>query len=421
MRLLIRGGLVIDTETTTALPHTDVLVDDGVITAVGHGLPTEGAEVIDATDRIVLPGFVDTHRHVWQTALRGIATDVDLGGYLDLVVRQHGSRHEPEHVRIATLAGALECLDSGITTVQDFAHIQHTPAHTDAAITGLRAAGIRAVFGYGAPLFAPAMADDAWAAELGRVRAEHVGGLVTMALAAVGPAYGSPEMVERDWRLAAELDIPIVTHVGSSPTAARPIDLLRTLNLLRANTLYVHGNSLADDELAMIADSGAAVSIAPAVEALMGHGAPTVNRLRAAGARTGLGVDVVTSTAGDMFSLMRATLLSSQLSPGPRSTAADVLRMATVDGAAAVGLADRIGSLRQGKQADIVLLDATAPNLVGTHDPVATVVTSAHPGNVDTVLVAGQVVKRAGRLVRVDLAEITKEITQSAGFFAASR
>jgi cytosine/adenosine deaminase-related metal-dependent hydrolase len=242
-----------------------------------------------------------------------------------------------------------------------------------------------------------------------------------MALAAAGPSYSSPATVRRDWRLAAELDVPIATHIGASPTAARPIDLLRSLNLLRANTLYVHGNSLADDELAMIADSGAAMSIAPAVEALMGHGAPTVNRLRSASVRTGLGVDVVTSTAGDMFSLMRATLLTSQLGPGPASTAADVLRMATVDGAAALGLADRTGSLRPGRQADIVLLDATAPNLVGMHDPVATVVISAHPGNVDTVLVAGEVVKRAGRLLRSDLAEITEEITRTAGFFAASR
>jgi 5-methylthioadenosine/S-adenosylhomocysteine deaminase len=117
-----------------------------------------------------------------------------------------------------------------------------------------------------------------------------------------------------------------------------------------------------------------------------------------------------------MFSLMRATLMSSHVSPGPRVTTADVLRLATMDGAAVLGMADRIGSLRAGKQADVVLLDATAPNLAGAHDPVAAVVLSAHPGNVDTVLVAGNVVKRDGRLV----AKVPDEIAEYAGFFAAN-
>lgn len=417
-RLLLRGGLVIDTEPEpVARPHTDVLIEDDTIAAVGPDLPAEGAEVIDASATIVLPGFVDTHRHMWQAPLRATAPDIDLGSYLSTILRRFAVRYEPDHVRVANLASGLECLDSGITTVQDYSHIQLTPAHTDAAIAGLRAAGIRALFGYGAHPYAPPAPDDVWATQVRDVRAELAGdGLVTMALAAAPLGYGL-DMLRRDWALAEELGVPVVVHTNASPDVTRPIERLRSMNLLRPTTVYVHGNSLADDDLALIAESGAAVAITPAVEAQMGHGAPTVNRLHAAGVRTGLGVDVVTSTAGDMFSLMRATLMSSHVSPGPRVTTADVLRMATMDGAAVLGLAHRIGSLRPGKQADVVLLDATAPNLAGAHDPVAAVVLSAHPGNVDTVLVAGRVVKRNGRL----LTAMPREIAEYAGFFATTR
>jgi cytosine/adenosine deaminase-related metal-dependent hydrolase len=426
--VLVRNGHVIDVDPEPiARPNTDVLIESGRIAAVGPDLPADGAEIIDATDRVVLPGFVDTHRHVWQAALRGIATDVTLGEYFALVAGQLGPLHTARHVRTATLAGALDCLDSGITTVQDYAHIQYTPDHTAAGVAALRAAGIRAVFGHAAPPLAADISPETWHARVRAAHAEHFPGdkddLVTMALAAAGPSYSSEPAVLADWRLADELGIPVVTHVAAGPVADRPIELLRALGLLRPTTVYAHGNTLADDELALIADSGGTVAIAPAVEARMGHGAPMVNRLRAAGVRTGLGVDVVTSTAGDMFSLMRAALLSGHLSPGDAPTPADILRMATLDGAAALGLADRVGSLRAGKRADLVLLDATAPNLVGgfAHDPVGTVVTAAHPGNVDTVLVDGVIVKRAGRLTHAELADITAEIARDAEFFARAR
>jgi 5-methylthioadenosine/S-adenosylhomocysteine deaminase len=398
MRVLLRNGLVIDTEPApVALPGSDVLIEDDRILAVGAALPAEGATVIDATDRVVLPGFVDTHRHLWQTALRGAAVDADLGRYLALV---SSVRYRPEDVYAATLAGALECLDSGITTVQDFAHIVHTPPHADAGITALREAGIRAVYGYGWPLFADTARNPA---DVRRVRAEQLpddDALVTMALAPLGPSYAPIDVVAGDWRLARDLGLPIAVHVGSGPVAHRPVTTLKEHGLLGPATLYVHGNSLPDEELDLIAATGGSMSIAPAVEALMGHGAPAIGRLRTAGVTTGLGVDTVTAVAGDMFSLMRAALLSSQLSSGPRCTAADILRMSTLDGATALGLADRIGSLRPGKQADIVLL-----RLPASQDPIGTVVTAAHPGNVDTVLVAGQVLKSGGTPARYTVSE----------------
>nr|MDT0659773.1 amidohydrolase family protein [Micromonospora sp. DSM 115978] len=413
-RVLIRNGYVVDTEPEpVARPGTDVLIEGDRIAAVGPDLSADDATVIDATDRIVLPGFVDTHRHVWQTALRSAAPDLDLGGYLGLILGQFAPRFRPDDVYAATLAGALELLDAGITTVMDFSQVVHTTDHADAAVDALQTAGLRAVFGYGFPFAGGGDADDV--GSIRRRRLADDAALVTMALAPVGPAFTPIEQVTADWRLAADLDLPITFHVAAGPAAARPVSVLREHGLLRPNTLYVHGNSLDDGELKLIAESGGTASVVPAGEAQMGSGAPVAGRLRRAGVTTGLGVDSVASLPGDMFSLMRAALLASQIADDPRFTVRDVLRMATIDGAAALGLADRIGSLRPGKQADVVLLRLTDLNmLTADRDPITAVVTAAHPGNVDTVLVAGEVVKSGGRLVRDDLAQVTDAVRATA-------
>ena len=421
--LLLRNGLVIDTEPAPVAHHNcDVLIQDGRIAAVGQDLSTPaGTTVLDATDRIVLPGLVDTHRHVWQAVLRSIAVDVDLPVYFNMVRQQIGPRFRPEDVRAANLLGALECLDAGVTTVQDFAYARAdriTPDgyvagesdfdYAEAALDGLRAVGVRAVFGY---LLTP---EDTAA-----VRRTHAlfgadTPLLTMAAASLGPSNQHLDAIVADWRLADELGLPIVTHVASGPVNERPIEVLRDNGLLHSKILYVHGNSLADDELAMIGDSGGAVSITPAVEARLGHGGPLIGRLRTAGVTTGLGVDVVTTVGGDMFGVIRAGLLTSYLSPGPHLTPGDLLRMATLDGAVALGLGDQVGSLKVGKQADVVLLRANDLNLACAHDPIGAVVSSAHAGNVDTVLVAGKVVKRDGRLLGHDLADARARAQEAA-------
>ncbi|MFI7067580.1 amidohydrolase family protein [Kribbella sp. NPDC050124] len=413
-RLLLRNGYVIDTEPEPAARSgTDVLIEGDRIVAVGPGLPADGATVIDATDRIVLPGFVDTHRHLWETALRAGAADMDLGAYMGVVLGQYAPRFRAQDVYAATLAGALEALDAGVTTLIDYSHALHTPEHADAAVDGLEAAGLRAVFGYGLPVTGGGDHDD-----VRRIRARRLAydeALVTMALAPGGPSFTPIEQVIADWRLADELSLRPTIHVSAGPVATRPISLLREHGLLRANTLYVHGNSLDDDELKLIAASGGTGSVTPASEAQMGVGAPVAGRLRRAGVITGLGADAVASLPGDMFAVMRAALLASQIADTPPLTAPDVLKMATLDGAAALGLADRIGSLRPGKQADIILLRVDDLNmLTAERDPIAAVVTAANPGNVETVLVGGEVVKAAGRLVHGDLAQAAQALRSTA-------
>lgn len=407
--VLLRNGLVIDTEPRPVVHRdTDVLVTDGRIAAVGPDLAAPvGTTVIDATDRIVLPGLVDTHRHVWQAVLRSIAVDVDLPVYFAMVRQQIGPRFRPEDVRAANLLGALECLDGGVTTVQDFAYARAdriTPDgyvagesdfdYAEAALDGLRTAGIRGLFGH---LLTP---EDTSAVRRTQALFGPDTPLLTMIAASLGPSNQNLPAIKADWALAAELGLPIVTHVSSGPVNARPIEVLKDNGLLHSDILYVHGNSLADDELAMIGDSGGAVSITPAGEARLGDGGPLIGRLATAGVTTGLGVDVVTTVGGDMFGVIRAGLLTSYLTPGgPHLTPSDLLRMATLDGAKALGLGDQVGSLRVGKQADVVLLRADDLNLACAHDPIGVVVSSAHAGNVDTVLVAGKVVKRDGRLL----------------------
>ena len=384
MRLLFRGGDLIDTDPSpVVLPRTDLLVEDGRIAAVGRDLPVD-AEVVDVTGMQVLPGFVDSHRHTWQEALRGLVVGGSLADYLEVVRGGVGPRMRASDVHIATLAGARASLASGVTTLQDFAHFPHTPEHTAASLDALQESGIRAVFGYG---------DSAPGGSTRDLRAAQAAasacrGLVTMALAPLGPSHCPVDAVAEDWRLADELGVRIFVHASAGPVHKRPVELLRDNGLLRAGVTFVHANSLADDELAMIGDVGAAVCIAPAVEAQMGHGAPMAGRLNALGVTTGLGVDVVTTVPSDMFSLMRAGLLSSQCGPGTRWTAADALYAATLGGAWTVGLGEEVGSLTVGKQADLVVY---APDPVGArHDPIGSLVAFGDASRVRAVYVAGQ-------------------------------
>lgn len=278
-RLLLRGGLVIDTAPHPVVhPHTDVLVEEGRIAAVGRGLPFDeadtGLEVIDARELIVLPGFVDAHRHVWQAVLRSAAVDESLDSYLGRILGDLSGRFTPADVYTGNLLGALECLDTGVTTVQDFSHVQYTPEHSAAAVEALEEAGIRAVFGYGYPVFDDTARRADWVRDVRTKYFPSREALLTMALAPVGPSFAPPETVREDWLLARELGLPIAVHVTAGPVAMRPITALQEQGLLTAGTLYVHGNSLPDSELRLIAESGGAVAITPAIEASMRFGAP---------------------------------------------------------------------------------------------------------------------------------------------------
>jgi cytosine/adenosine deaminase-related metal-dependent hydrolase len=232
-------------------------------------------------------------------------------------------------------------------------------------------------------------------------------------MAVRGPEFSSLELAAVDWGLARELGLPVTVHVGGGLRGAgRHVAALAERGLLGPDTTYVHCNLLADDELDAIAAAGGRASVAPEVEANMGHGPAATARLRARGIPTGLSADVCTNVGGDLFGAMRVALAlargeahAAALAAGTvldrvPLTAGDVLAMATIEGARAIGLDDRIGSLDPGKQADVLLLRTDTPTMAPVTDPVAAAVVAAGVREVDGVLVAGRWVKRDGRLLR---------------------
>ncbi|MCX4640555.1 amidohydrolase family protein, partial [Streptomyces platensis] len=252
--------------------------------------------------------------------------------------------------------------------------------------------GCAASFAYG-----QGTARDARRIRSGRLHAGD--GLVTMALNA---EFGSDEGTRNSWALARELEVPTALHVRGG----RPVSRLRRLGVLRPGTVFIHGTGLDAGELELIRDSGGALSVAPAIEMTMGHGLPPFAAAAAAGLRPSLSVDVEVAAPSDMFTQMRTAFqvgrfaaLQGHAGPdAPLLTTRDVLEFATLGGAEALGMADRIGSLTPGKQADLLVLRTDRPGVAPVHDATAAVVSSMDRADVDTVVVGGRIVKRAGRL-----------------------
>jgi 5-methylthioadenosine/S-adenosylhomocysteine deaminase len=424
-RTLLRGGWVIPMAAGSAPFRGDVLIEDDRIAAVGQVSSGVDADVVDVAHRIVLPGLVDTHRHLWQSALRGIAGDWTLGQYFARLRGGIAGHFRPEDTYAGTLLGAVEALDAGITTVVDWSHNLNGPEHADAGWQALLDAGGRAVFAYGASN-AQAMGERSpHTDDVRRLARTAAPGLVTLGMAVRGPEFSTLELAAADWGLARELGLPVTVHVGGGLRGAgRHVAALAERGLLGPDTTYVHCNLLADDELDAIAAAGGRASVAPEVEANMGHGPAATTRLRARGIPTGLSADVCTNVGGDLFGAMRVALAlargeahAAALAAGTAldevpMTVGDVLAMATIEGARAVGLDARIGSLEPGKQADVLLLRTDTPTMAPVSDPVAAAVTAAGVREVDGVLVAGRWVKRDGRLLR-DIASVLDLATRS--------
>ncbi|WP_410619601.1 amidohydrolase family protein [Amycolatopsis sp. cmx-8-4] len=427
MGTLVRGGTVISVDPAIGdLPRGDVLVEDGRIGAVAERVDAPGADVLDATGMLVLPGFVDTHRHTWQAVFRGLAADWTFARYGPAMHGLLRPLYRPEDVLVGTLLGRLEALHSGVTTVLDWCHCTDTPAHGDAALDALRQAPGRSVFCYGAGV----ATDGPVAAELARMRARCPGddALVTMAAGLRGPQRTTVETTAADVAAARDLGLRVSVHAhvrAGATSGRRPIAAMGEHGLLDDRTTIVHGNGLDDDELAMLADAGCSVSISPDVELKMGLGWPETGRVLAAGIRPALSVDNCPTAGGDMFSAMRTALgvqrgLDTAHGRPPSLTSRDVLEFATVDGARALGLGDRTGSITPGKQADLVLLRADDLTLFPVNHPAGAILSAGHPGLVDTVLVAGEVVKRGGALVGVDLGELRERALRSRARIAAA-
>jgi cytosine/adenosine deaminase-related metal-dependent hydrolase len=429
-RLVFRNGFVVSMDPEIGeIPNGEVLIEDGVIVDVGPDLGVSDAEEIDATGMIVMPGFVDTHRHTWQTPVRGVLPSCTLDHYFAVMLGQVGGFYRPEDVHIGDYAGALEALNGGVTTLLDWSHISNTPDHSDAAIQGLKDAGIRAVYAHGMPTGGEwwMLSELNHPEDIRRIRETYFSsdeGLLTLAMAARQPGNVNGDVAKHDWALARELGILISVHVGMRLHNLHytPVKEMHDLGLMGPDVCYIHMTDLTDEELDWIAESGGKASIAPYVEMLMGHGPPPTGKMVARGVRPSLSVDVVSSVPGEMFTQMRTALAydrilefteTPDIAFAPKLTHRDMLEFATIDGARSIMLEDRVGSLTPGKQADVVLLNFNAINTMPMVDPIGTIVVFSDTSNVDSVFVAGQAMKRNGKLVDTDLRKTFQKLDES--------
>lgn len=312
----------------------------------------------------------------------------------------------------------------------------YSPEHTDELIRGLQDAGIRAVFAQGVPGETDYWNRDShltYSNDVRRVKQQYFSSkeqLLTFGLAIRGPEFSHWDTTVKEIHLAEELDAICSMHVGFGTWGSvdRSITKLHEAGLLSPRINVVHGNTMGIDEYKMLADQGGSLSVTPEVEMMMGHGYPATGCFLENGGTPTLGVDVVTSTGGDMFSQMKFALqaersraneqlLQQGEMPGELNLqSSQVLRFATSAGAQALGLGHKIGTLAPGKEADLIMIRATDLNLFPVHDPIGAIVQFANPSNVDTVFVAGQPVKRAGKLLHVDLNAVRRQALESTSY-----
>jgi len=398
----------------------DVLIQGTKIEAVAPKIDADDAEIIDATGMIAMPGLVDSHRHTWQTLLRAAGTDWTLGQYFTGMRLIAGRILTPHDMYLSNYLGALEALNSGITTLYDWCHNNNTPDHAEQAYLGLRDSGIRGVWGYG-NANDDNLPPNRTITDLGdvqRMRTQYFSSedqLIRMAFAARGPEITTLEITEEEFRFVRELGLRITMHVGVGAWHIKPVLDLHRRGLLRDDTTYVHCNMLSREEMQLIVDTGGTTSISPETELNMGLGDLATLRLLALGHRPSISTDEASSAPGDMFSSMRTVLtvaradaareaLASgrELEPIPL-TSRDVFEFSTLEGAKACGYDGMLGALTPGMQADIVLIDTNAVNLIPLNYTYGSIIESTHAGNIDSVFVAGNAVKRNGKLLNVDM------------------
>jgi 5-methylthioadenosine/S-adenosylhomocysteine deaminase len=436
-RILIKGGTIITMDPGVPdLGSGDILIENGKIAAMAEALDNGDAEVIDASNMIVIPGLVNSHLHTWQSALRGLAADWTVARYMQAMHRGLATLFRPEDIYIANLMGALNQINSGTTLLVDWCHNNPTPEHTDAAVKGLDDSGIRALFLHGSPKPNPKPGQKHFSeipmprSEVERLlkgRFAGSDGLLTMGLAILGPYYSTYEVTRTDIELAIELDLLASMHVGGgTPLVPDGYERLLAENLVDRHFNIVHGNDVRPDIVRAIVERGGTFTITAEVELQMGYGDPLTGLLHKQGSPVTIGSDVEPAARGDMFTAMRVTLqhernrwiMEELQKTGKRPekmplTARDALAWATINGAKVAGLADRTGSLTPGKQADIVLLRADDLSMFPSRDPVGSVVMQGGVSSVDSVFIAGRAVKRAGRLLFPNLDARKAELAAS--------
>jgi cytosine/adenosine deaminase-related metal-dependent hydrolase len=401
-KILLRGGCVLTLGARTPnLRQADLLIEDGLVAEVGPGLRPRDAEVVDATDAIVMPGFVDTHHHAWRSLLRNLGdggSRADGGSRYAPLPSLIADHYGPEDVYAATLLGLSSAVEAGITTVVDWADVRLDDASLDASLQAHSDAGLRTVF------------VAAHSGSAGGVRREFLERLVRTAgpSTTVAVGIGDPGAEDADgWGLAREFGRRIHAHAVARGSGL--VARLAARRLLGPDVTLVHCTELDERDLDAIAASGASVSLTPSSEMAGDLGPPPIQQLIDRGIRPGLGVDDERVAPGDLFAQMRATIswqhayvfdlkLAGKAGLPRLMTTRDVIRCATVEGARAAGLGEVTGSLDPGMQADVIVLRTDRPNIFPVNDPIGAVVWGTDTSNLDWVISGGRVLMRDGVL-----------------------
>jgi cytosine/adenosine deaminase-related metal-dependent hydrolase len=452
-RYVIRGGHVMTMDPQMGdFVQADVLVEGKTIKEIGRNLHVWGAGEIDARGKIVMPGFVDTHHHQFETALRSfladglLFNDQDPSGhgtinYFQYILGTFAPVYRPRDVYISELFGSLSQLDAGVTTSHDISQIHYSKEHSEAAIKGSADSDRRIVFGF----FEGARGDllsppDAWypggATFLRDKYFSSSDKLMTMSMGGeiylrTHPNAPTPDVYLGAWDLGRKLGLPIVAHIVGSffmePEFTAIAKGERSVDF-RADNLFIHMTGMSDDAWDKIKEVGAGVSLAMPIEMNMRHGTPPIIRTLQMGIAPSLSVDVEVTLTADMFTQMRSTMNLQRMFENARAlgepyaagfpklpllTSRDVLRFATQEGANDLKLGSKIGSLTRGKEADIIILDAEAINVFPVNVVPGAVVSLMERSNVETVIVAGKVRKWKGKLLDVDLRRLRNELENS--------
>lgn len=429
--VLLRGGTVLTMDDAhTVLTDADVLVVGKVIAAVGPQLDApEDAVQIDARGGIVMPGMIDTHRHLWQTAMRGYGADWTLTQYFVWYYLEHGMKFRPEDVYAGNLLGGLEALDAGVTTTVDWSHGLRTIDHAEAAVDALEAVPGRFLLGYGNIFAGPW--EWATAPEFTNFVERRLRGSDMLGFQMAFDVTGDPAFPEKAaFEVARELGAPVTTHAGVwGATNDDGIRLMYEHGFMTPETVYVHSATLSDDSYQRIAATGGSVSVSSESESSCGQGYPSSWAIRAHGIPVSLSMDTSVWWSGDLFSAMRATLASDRArehleahANGDTVTnialrAEQVVEWAARGGAKTLGLDSITGSLEVGKKADVVLLkNDSSPAMFPMLNPYGHVAFQAQRADVHTVMVDGRVVKHEHRLLGDQVAQARSSIENTVGY-----
>ena len=432
--VVLRGGTVLTMDSAAAvLSDADVLVVDDEIAAVGPALDVpDGTQEVDARGGIVMPGMIDTHRHMWQTVMRGYGADWTLTQYFVWYYLEHGRKFRPQDVAAGNRLAAWEALEAGVTTVVDWSHGLQTVEHAEAAVDALRSVPGRSVLAYGNIQAGPWewTADPAVRSFLEDHR-DGSDGIDGLQLAF--DVTGDPSFPERAaFEVARDVGVPVTTHAGVwGATGDDGIRLMHEHGFLTPLTIFVHAATLSTDSYHRIAATGGSISVSTESEQSAGQGYPPTWQVRHHGIPVSLSMDTSVWWSGDLFSAMRTTLgadrarehfeahLKGETVTQAGLRAQEVVEWATRGGARALGR-DDLGSIEVGKKADVVVIkNDRSPVSFPLLNPYGHVAFQAQRGDVHTVVVNGRVVKHAGNLVGADLAAIRREVNATVEYLRA--